>query len=240
MRPLRAAVGRGVKTYPDVMTEMETLSLVATGTSLARFGDGELRQAAHVVNIKPQIADAALTRRLRSILRDSGDCLVGIPNILARGPKDAHWRTYERYASLLSERRYGSAFITRPDSAPWINVESYWQLLHSLWVGRDITLVRGAQKSLTRDDLIRWGAGEVREILCPPQNAWAQYNTILSEIGTPKHSVLICLGPTATVLAVDLCAKGVHAIDLGHVGMFAKKRERGLPMWVTKDDKAVA
>ena len=59
-------------------------------------------------------------------------------------------------------------------------------------------------------------------------------------IGTPDHSVLLCLGPTATVLAVDLCARGVHAVDLGHLGMFWKKRLRGLPMWVTPEDKAKA
>lgn len=240
MWPLRASMGCGVKTYPHCVSEFETLKLVAAGRSLARFGDGELRQAEHVVDIKPQSADAALTKRLRAILQDSGNCLVGIPNIHARGPKDAHWQTYAKYASLLSDRMYGSAFITRPDSAPWIDTDDYWQLLHSLWVGRAVTLVRGAQKSLTKDDLLRWGAGAVREVLCPPQHAWTKYHEILAEVGTPDHPVLMCLGPTATVLAVDLCAKGVHAIDLGHVGMFAKKRERGLPMWVTKADKAVA
>jgi len=34
-----------------------------------------------------------------------------------------------------------------------------------------------------------------------------------------------------------LCAKGVHAIDLGHVGMFLRKYRRGEPMWLSKDDK---
>lgn len=223
--------------YPKVLSEHETLSRVVAGASLSRFGDGELRQADRVCDIKPQKADAALTVRLREILLDSGDCLVGIPNIHDEGPKAPHWNTYKPYAKLLSDRTYGSAFVTRPDSAPWINEEGYWTLLHSLWVNRHVTLVRGAKKSLTKDDLMRWGAASVREILCVPQHAWADYAQILNEIGTPDHSVILCLGPTATVLAVDLCAKGVHAIDLGHVGMFCKKRERGLPMWVTPEDK---
>ncbi len=38
-------------------------------------------------------------------------------------------------------------------------------------------------------------------------------------------------------MAVDLCKKGVHAIDLGHVGLFLKKHRQGLPMWLSKDDK---
>jgi hypothetical protein len=37
---------------------------------------------------------------------------------------------------------------------------------------------------------------------------------------------------------VDLCAKGVHAIDLGHVGMFLRKARAGRPMTVTTEDKA--
>jgi hypothetical protein len=41
-------------------------------------------------------------------------------------------------------------------------------------------------------------------------------------------------------MAVDLCAKGVHAIDLGHVGMFVHKKRRGEPMWVTDADKVQA
>jgi len=225
-----------VTSYPHVLTEHETLARVAAGASLSRFGDGELRQAAHAVNIKPQTADRALTARLRAILQDSGDCLVGIPNIHVKGPKDQHWQTYKWSAEMLSDRVYGSAFISRPDSAPWINNDFYWDLMWSLWLGRDVTLVRGAQKSLTKEWLMAQGAGTVHEILCKPQNAWADYDDIMREIGTPER-VLLCLGPTATVMAVDLCAKGVHAIDLGHVGMFAKKRVRGEPMVRTEADK---
>jgi hypothetical protein len=231
------AQGGGVR-YPDVLCEHVTLEHVVNGASIARFGDGELRQADRVCNIKPQVASASLTARLQDILKYGGaDCIIGIPNINGRGPKDLHWQTYTWAARLLNpQQTYGSAFITRPDSAPWINEDGYWNLLESLWRGRDVTLVRGAQKSLTKDDLLRWGAKSVREVLCKPQNAWDDYDQVLADVGTPERA-LLCLGPTATVMAFDLCKKGVHAIDLGHVGMFYKKRERGLPMWVEKADK---
>jgi hypothetical protein len=39
------------------------------------------------------------------------------------------------------------------------------------------------------------------------------------------------------VMAADLCAKGVHAIDIGHVGLFLKKHRRGESMTVTEADK---
>ena len=227
-----------MRAYPHVLDEFETLRQVVAGKSLSRFGDGEIRQAHRVCTIKPQVADAALTERLRAILLDSGQCLVGIPNIHCPTPKAEHWNTYNVYASLLADRQYGSAFITRPDSAPWINTDEYWTLLQSLWLDQDVTLVRGARKSFTKEVLLEAGARNVHEVMGPPQHAWAIYDDLMKEIGTPKRA-LLCLGPTATVMAVDLCAKGVHAIDLGHAGMFWKKRKKAEPLVVTPEDKAV-
>lgn len=223
--------------YPQVLGEFETLNRVLAGESLARYGDGELKMAAHGASIKSQPGDSVLTERLRKILVRSGSCMVGIPNVFSATPKSPFWDKYtsHRFLSLLDDRRkYVSSFITRPDSAPWINTEAYWTALESLWLGRDVTLVRGSTKSLTAEDIV--SAHTVREIVAPRQGAWAEYENLLERIGTPER-VLICLGPTATVMAVDLCEKGVHAIDLGHVGMFRRKWLRGEPVVVTDVDR---
>lgn len=219
--------------YPPVLTEQETLDRVTAGQSLSRYGDGEFKMC-RGAGIKSQEAHPTLTVRLIEILRNSGACLVGLPNIRSETPKGDFWGKYTAFASFLGQDEYGSSFISRPDSAPWINTPEYWAQLESLWVGQSVTLVRGSSKSLTAADLI--GAAEVREILAPRQHAWVDYDALLAKIGTPKRA-LLCLGPTATVMAVDLCAKGVHAIDLGHVGMFVRKVRRGDPMWVTDADK---
>lgn len=223
--------------YPHVLSEAATLAHVVAGWSLARYGDGELKMC-HGHGIKSQAADPKLAERLRSILHESGDCLVGIPNIHSETPKAEHWNKFTRYASLLSDRTYGSAFITRPDSAPWIDTPEYWATLESLWRGQAVTLVRGSGKSFTAERLMETGAGEVTEILAPRQHAWSEYEALLKRIGRPTRA-LLCLGPTATVMAVDLCARGVHAIDLGHAGMFHKKHRSGDRMVVTDDEKAV-
>ncbi|MDP3720785.1 MAG: GT-D fold domain-containing glycosyltransferase [Acidobacteriota bacterium] len=220
--------------YPDVLDERATLALVAGGKSIARYGDGEFKLCADGSGIKSQVGDAVLAQRLRAILRDSGDCLVGIPNIRSNTPKADFWGKHMGFGRFLVERPYVSSFISRPDSAPWINTDDYWQHLESLWVGQAVTLVRGSSKSLVAEDLV--GAGHVTEVVCARQHAWADYAQILERVGTPARA-LICLGPTATVLAADLCARGVHAIDLGHIGMFLRKRRRGEPMWVTDKDK---
>ncbi len=216
-------MGLRVKTYPRVMTEQETLTAVCAGRSLARFGDGEFKLCRGGA-IKSERGHPTLTERLRDILEDSGECLVAIPDVRTRGPKAVHWSTVDWASVYLSDRPYGSAFVSRPDSAPWIDTPDYWDEMATLWRGQSVTVVRGSDKSFTRERLLEDGAAAVREVRAPRTNAWSDYPALLQAVGTPARA-LICLGPTATVMAVDLCARGVHAIDLGHAGMFYKRRE---------------
>lgn len=222
-------------TYPSVLGELETLALVSSGRGIARYGDGEFALA-EGRSIRPQRHRPDLGARLRDILQGAaGDCLVGIPNLHARLPekKATFWRKYQRCAALLhSDQSYVSSFITRPDNAPWIDRPSYWAQIEGLWKGQEVTLVRGDNPngtgavSLLASDL--GSARSVREVIAPGVNAWYVYDALLEEIGTPKRA-LLCVGATATVLAVDLCRRGVHAIDLGHVGMFIHQRA-GIPV----------
>lgn len=220
--------------YPSVRSEEETLRRVLAGASLARYGDGEFKHCADQANVS-QAYHPRLSARLREILVESGPCMVGIPNLHSATPKQAHWQKYAYATQWLAPRPYASAFITRPDSAPWINTVEYWAELQRLWVGYDVTLVRGSHKGLTAEDLI--GAGRITEIVGMRQHAFTEYDALLARIGTPRRA-LLCLGPCATVLAVDLCARGVHAVDLGHVAIFLRKFRRGEPMVLSKDDKS--
>lgn len=206
--------------WPHVVGEEESLRRVLDGMSLARFGDGEFNLCfGH--KIKSQPHHATLSTRLRAILLDSGRCAVGIPNLMAS--TKPFWDRYrgEKYVKLFAPHRvYLSAFISRPDSAPWIHTPLYWRAIEDLWRDQDVTLVRGSDKSLTPS--LMTAAASVRDVRCPPQDAWRDYDALLGRIGTPRRA-LLCCGPTATVLAVDLCARGVHAIDVGHVGMWLRR-----------------
>lgn len=94
-------------------------------------------------------------------------------------------------------------------------------------------------RSLVADDLM--GAKSVTEVIGPVTHAWAEYPRLRSEVQQIKADVvLLCLGPTATVLAADLSRLGHHAVDLGHVGQFLNKHRRGEPMIVTQADIALA
>lgn len=210
--------------YPTVLSEIDTLARVAAGASIARYGDGEFNLCVGG-RAKAQVADRSLRSRLCQILQHSGDCLVGIPNLKSQTPKLPFWKKYETAWSLLANRAYVSSFVTRPDSAPWIDTLRYWSLVESLWKGERVTLVRGSGRSLTADDLV---GADVTEVVGPAENAWRQYDELMTAVlATVPTRVLICLGPTATVMAVDLAALGIHAIDFGHGGMFWRKHLRG-------------
>lgn len=220
-----------MRAWPQVLSEDETVDRLLAGASIARFGDGEFKLC-HGRPCVSQDPAPALRARLRGILVDSSKCLVGIPNIKAATPKRDFWQRYDRpdIRALLRPRVYASAFVSRPDSAPWIARPDYWEKIRNLWRGRHVVLLRGSGKSLTPQLVTE--AASVWEILGPRQHAFADMASLMREVlehhdrlarvgGRPV--VLLCLGPTATVMAVDLCARGVQALDLGHLGMFLKR-----------------
>jgi hypothetical protein len=210
--------------YPEVLSEDNTLEFALQGRSLARYGDGELRLALGGTASAQRTQHPKLKQELREILAEPQKVLVCIPNAKAPTPKAANWERYAtgRYRELLQQPVYGSSFITRPDSAPWINRPEYWNRMRQLWSGRKIILVVGTARSLTPDIVAR-DAKSVVTVHGPATEAYADIDRIELEILSQDGIAILCLGPTATVLAARLARKGRQALDLGHVGMFMRR-----------------
>lgn len=209
--------------YPAVVGEVDTMTEVMKGKSIARFGDGEFKIARGGECVS-QMRDRKLTQELSAILTGNNPhCIVGIPTMDPEGPKYHKWARYkDQYPKqLLPKRKYYSAFISRPDSAPWINTPEYFDMLEGLWRGQSVTLVGCGERSLKMDFLYQTGAYAVDFIKCPRRDAYSVIDVIERAcMDSPNHRVLLCAGPTATCLADRLSRKGKHAVDLGHVGMF--------------------
>lgn len=210
--------------YPPVLDEAATLDAVLAGRSLARIGDGELKLATGR-SIKAQAWNPEIAAWLVRIARGDGPCLVGVPRVGDYEPpkERAAYVSFcrqPRHVALYGAGGYGSAFISRPDCAPHIDCAPYWAKLRSLWVGRDVVLVRGSGKGLTPRDML--AAGRFEEVKAPPIEAWGVAEDLFQRLKGETRIVLLCLGAVATVLAWRLAEAGVHAVDLGGVGRFMR------------------
>lgn len=218
--------------YPDILSEDETLDRMLAGQSIARFGDGEWRCAVGG-GCTSQRPDQALAFELQVVLRSPlKGLMVGIPNPFNGCPRQESWIRYTQpqYTNLLGAKQYASSFITRPDNAPWIDRPDYWEKVRKLWAGQNVVLVAGDKKSITPEMIHRdLKSGAV--VIGPRQHAYAEIDRIESDVMNvlaelkyqePKPRVLLCLGTAATVLAWRLARRGIHALDVGHIGMFMR------------------
>lgn len=205
----------------NVLSEEATLEAALSGRSIARVGEGEFRLAIN----QPCISQAVhhkLAQEMRTVLAlpEAHPCLPCIPRIWKGMTRYDFWNKFMRppFISLQRMRTYGSAFITRPDVAPNIDTAMYWERIRWLWRNKDVTLVIGTERSLNARTMPE--AKTLRIVWSRRRDAYADIERVIEEVGKPSGPVIMCLGPTATILAMRLAAKGVHAIDLGHLGMF--------------------
>lgn len=220
---------------PYILGTHESLDLILNcKKSLARFGDGEFNLMLGK-SIGFQEANQTLSRRLSEVLSNQIENLeIGLPKTfgsLKAYKKEASkfWKAYmgiNRFSIIKRinlSRIYCNTNMTRfwtgyknESEVPEI-VKKY----KKIWQNRDLIFVEG---NLTRmgvgNDLFS-NAKSIRRILCPSKNAWDRYDEILDSITKieNKKNVLfiLALGPTATVLAYDVCKLGVQVLDLGHI-----------------------
>jgi hypothetical protein len=127
---------------------------------------------------------------------------------------------------LKHSKPYYSAFITRPDSAPWIATPSYFDLIEQLWTGQNITMVYGSKRSLSAEFPALASAKHIDVVECDYAHTYHRIAELEQSIlALPNERVLLMCGPTATCLAARLSRKGRHAIDLGHIGMWWRAHE---------------
>ena len=209
--------------YPQVIGEFATVRKLREGFSIARYGDGEFKMA-DGEGYRREKANPALARELLSILhKPKEECLVGIPTMDKSGAKYENWsRHKKRFTAMVSKSvQYYSSFITRPDSAPWINTREFAELMQSLWSGKKVVIVCEPTNSILK--VAKLSARKIVHIQCPSYAAYAAIGHFMDSIFQSRPEIaLLSVGPTATCLAHRLSHK-VQAIDIGSSGGFLLK-----------------
>lgn len=211
--------------YPKVHGEFETLAKLHEGYSIARIGDGEFKMidGAGYVREPP---NKKLAHELRQVLRvPHPRCLRAIPTMDPAGPKYPTWKKHtDRFTRLLKRTRgeFYSAFISRPDSAPWIRTREYAQSFEKLWA-RDRVVVLCEETGSAMRAVSRLAAA-AEHIVCPSHEAYKLIDEFEALIVSKKPDIaILSCGMTATCLAMRLTRRGIQAIDFGSGGSFIAK-----------------
>ena len=215
-------MGARAVSYPKVISEIDTVRMLQAGYSISRFGDGEFKMmdGAGYVREPP---NKNLAHEMREILRKPPETLLrAIPTMDPAGPKYPTWKKHrERFSGMLrgSKGAFYSAFISRPDSAPWIRTREFAEEYVKVWRGKRVALLcEEESKALT---LVRRTAGEYEHIPCPSHKAYRHIDEYEKKIVdfAPEVAILSC-GMTATCLAARLARRGIQAIDFGSGGKY--------------------
>ncbi len=226
--------------YPRILDSSIAIDkIINERKSIARFGDGEFAIMMKVVRQRFQKLDDRLAERLLEVLHSNNpDLLVAIAdNYGALDKYNTHgalgiriYMTAETRAAhqrlLEPDREYYDAYMSRPyalfrdnqTDAP----KQRFQHLQQIWQDRDVIFVEGALTRLGVGNDLFDNARSIRRIIAPPTSSFDRYDDILEaclKYGTRDTLFLLAIGPSAGVLAYDLCTKGYQAVDIGHVDL---------------------
>lgn len=219
----------------NILSIQDTIDyIIETNCSVSRFGDGEFNLSSGS-SIGFQAVSHDLSEKLISLLSspsDSKGVLICLPGFFAF-PNEYEKRTKKFWRKILVQKRkkwysycdknytYGNADITRCyiELSDKTQTEKYFNSLKKIWDNRDLLIVEGEKTRLGVGNDLFANAKSIKRILCPPTNAYDYYEEIINNIlSVAKNElILLALGPTSTILSVDLANRGYRAIDIGNI-----------------------
>ena len=213
---------------PKIMTEEETLDeIVLKKKSICRFGDGEFSIIFGKSRWRFQRDDDRLAKRLKEVITSNEEnILIGLNDfygdlshrteLAAMGIRNYMHPVRSLHMELLdTERIYANALISRSGTPEKVKRQK------RIWDNQECVFIEGDKTRMGVGNDLFNNAKSIQRILCPSESAFDNYDAILREaLKLPLYkTILIALGPTASVLAYDLAKAGYHAIDIGHADL---------------------
>lgn len=238
-------------------TDVEVVDkIISEKKSLARFGDGEWLWILNEKFESYQESSEELSNKLIDVLKSKNPNLIlGLTNVFDETNLNKYvlssrvhfinfivkyFPTVFQY--IDNTNIYADALISRCyiDYKNKQNAKERYSNIKRIWENKDILIVEGSKTKMGIGNDLLSNAKSIKRIVCPANNAFNKYNEIfetVKEYGKNK-TILMALGPTATILAHDICTLNTtenieyQAIDLGHLDIEyewyikgAKKRE---------------
>lgn len=201
--------------------------------SCSRFGDGEFLVMSGRHN-GFQKEDDQLAERLKDVFKHPlPNLLVCIPTFMTDVSPfvlNSQLMGLGFNYSLLKEivipnvpldRLYGDSLFTRfyMNRKDKSKTQDYIFKLKKLWNKQDLLIVEGKYSRLGVGNDLFDNATSIKRILCPKENAFERYNSILQCVkkNYKGELVILAVGITATIMAYDLAKENMRALDLGHI-----------------------
>ena len=241
LQKIKRKIDVEVKSKLKIMTYKDTIRyIIDKNASVARYGDGEFKLMVDGESLRFQPYSDELRAALTKVIAERPEhLLVCISRALmdVNTSKEYNERSKEfwkkwRWFHLPETVRYirscgagsyvfGDTLITRPyiDYVKCDRAEVSFKMLREIWNGRDVLIVEGNETRLGIGNDLFDNVSSIKRIITPNKDAFSVYDKILQSVKNNYNGelVLLALGPTATVLASDLCREGIRAIDVGHI-----------------------
>lgn len=221
-----------------IYSDKDTVNKISNeGYSLCRYGDGEFKWMLGIKQNSFQNDNDILRKKLLEIFEknDAKKILIGIPSSLntfegMTNTAKGYWKKFISKNHIELEKIipknliYSEANITRPyidyKQKDTVVMKKKFDNIKRIWNKRNIIIVEGKYSRLGVTNDLFDNCSSIKRIICPPTNAFDKYNEIFESIidnYSENDLILISLGPTATILAYELCKKGIQSIDIGHI-----------------------
>lgn len=234
-------------------TDIETVNkIVNEKKSLARFGDGEIKWLLNKKSSGFQDNSTELALKLKeTLLNTNKNLLIGWPSVFSSSMVKSFKLELKMYwvyfvvehssalYQIIQKKVYSYANITRFyfDYKDKSYAKERLENIKRIWNGKEILIIEGSKTKLGVGNDLLDNALKVERIICPAKNAFDKYDEIFEnckKYGKNKL-MLLALGPTATVLASELCNLNnetieYQAIDIGHVDIEYE--------WMKRDSKS--
>ena len=228
---------------PKLLSDLRALSMpelfdfIRDGGSIARFGDGEFSIMTGLPPPNFQSSSSELKDALLKVLKsDDRKLLICIPSYIhdrqkffSLSPKaQFFWYRYIRkqhkffQQNLSTDVTYGDALVSRPylDTLNSIGADYVFNQFKDIVSHRKVIVIEGNRTRFGVGNDLLVNAQSVSRILAPSVNAFNFYPEILKEalkFAVSNTLFILCLGPTAKPLALDLVNKGYQVLDVGHL-----------------------
>ena len=132
----------------------------------------------------------------------------------------------------LYRKVYGNTQISRPymDTFENSSASYVFEQFKKIFFGRKIVIIEGIHTRFGMGNDLLAGAKSVSRIIAPAVNAHDSYPEIkrrAEQLAFDDVLFIVCLGPTAKILTLELTKKGYQTLDLGHLDIEYEWFRRG-------------